>query len=112
MLHIDEATNKISLTRGDTAYITVPITDDISGKPYIMVASDTLTLTVKKRYTEEEIKFQIVNTGTNMFHIKPEHTKDLDFTSYRYDIQLNKRNGDIFTVIEQSTFEILPEVTW
>ena len=52
------------------------------------------------------------SVGHNEFKIEPEDTKALECTHYRYDIQLNKSNGDVFTVIPPSYFRILTEVTY
>lgn len=111
MLYIDGNTNKIRLTRGDTAYLTINIIDDATGEPYVMSAEDALALTVKKTVNDATASFQKISTGTNAFHIEPEDTKSLEFSAYKYDVQLTKGNGDVFTVIAPSTFEIMPEVT-
>jgi hypothetical protein len=42
--------------------------------------------------------------------IYPEDTKELEFGSYVYDIQLTKANGDIDTFITASKFKITAEV--
>ena len=102
--------NNIKLTRGDTAYLSVPITM-ANGEPYEMQSTDTLTLSVKKWLTDTEYKFQKTSIGTNTFHIEPSDTKNLEFRKYVYDIQLQTAEGDVFTVIPTSEFEILTEVT-
>ena len=111
MLYIDERTNKISLTRGDTAYLEINIVDELVGGEYVMEENDILTLSVKKTVKDQEILLQNISKGSNTFHIEPEDTKGFDFSSYQYDVQLTKANGDVFTVIVPSKFEILPEVT-
>lgn len=102
--------NNIRLTRGDTAYLTVPITLE-TGDPYEMQNGDTLTLSVKKRLSDTDYCFQKINTGGNTFHITPEDTKNLDFKTYKYDIQLQTESGDVYTIIPVSEFVILEEVT-
>jgi hypothetical protein len=102
--------NTISLTRGDTAYLTVPITSAL-GEEYTLSAKDTLTLSVKKNTSDTEYLFQKVLTGTNVFHIEPQDTASIPFGMYKYDIQLNTANGDVYTIIDVSTFVILEEVT-
>ena len=111
MLRIDSRTNKISLTRGDTAYLEINIIDDIAGAEYTMAEGDEIALTVKKTVEDAEALIQKVSKGTNTFHLLPEDTKSLAFGTYKYDIQLTKENGDVFTVIAPSAFEIMPEVT-
>lgn len=100
----------VSLTRGDTAYLTVPMVFEDSGEPYEMGTADTLTLSVKKTVKDTEFAFRKIVVGDNTFHIKPEDTADLPFGKYKYDIQLDTENGDVFTVTDISTFEVLPEV--
>ena len=101
--------NAIELTRGDTAYLTVPIT--IEDMPYTMSADDTLTFSVKQNVKEEAYCFQKVTKGNNVIHIEPSDTKSMEFKKYKYDVQLNRANGDVFTVVPPDTFEVLSEVT-
>lgn len=112
MLYVD-GTN-IRLTRGDTAYLEVPIylkKDDGSSEPYEMKDSDILTFTVKKSIKQEEALFVVKLTGENLFHILPEHTKELGFARYIYDIQITTEDGDVYTIIEPSVFEVMGEVS-
>ena len=110
MLRISE-NNEIALTRGDTAYLKVPIINSDTGEEYVMASGDTETLTVKRTIKDEHICFQKTVTGTNSFHIEPEDTKDCDFANYKYDVQLVLVNGDVYTVVEPACFKILEEVT-
>lgn len=104
--------NSIQLTRGDTARISVPIVNDSTNSPYELGESDKLTLTIKRKETDSWALMQKVVTGSNSFHILPSDTKDLSFGKYVYDIELTTSTGDVYTVIEPATFEILKEVTW
>ena len=110
MLYL-EFGNTIKLTRGDTARLTVPITNETTNAEYVMGENDTLTMTVKKNITDTEPALQKVLVGLNTFHIKPSDTAGLDFGKYKYDVELTTADGDVYTVIEPSTFEILKEVT-
>lgn len=101
----------IKLTRGDTAYLNVEITNDISGEPYEMDPADTLTLTVKKTVKDTDICFQKTIKGSTEFKIVPEDTAHCSFAKYKYDIQLKRANGDIHTVVVPTSFCILEEVT-
>lgn len=101
--------NKVSLTRGDTARLTVPITDD-SGQPYTVQEDDVVTLTVKKNYEDTEPAIEKKVTGSADFHIKPEDTKGLAFGDYKYDVQLTTADGDNYTVIDDKIFTITKEV--
>lgn len=110
MLYI-ESNNVIRLTRGDTAKLTVPIENDLDNSSYVMDEHDTLTFTIKKSVKDNENLVQKVVTGSNNFHIKPEDTDSLPFGKYVYDVQLTTAGGDVYTVIEPTSFEILSEVT-
>lgn len=110
MLYI-ESNNVIRLTRGDTAKLTVPIENDLDNSSYVMDEQDTLTFTIKKSIKDNENLVQKVVTGSNNFHIKPEDTDSLPFGKYVYDVQLTTAGGDVYTVIEPTSFEILSEVT-
>lgn len=109
MLKVSED-NVIKLTRGDTARLTVSVTDG-SGEPYEIQNGDTLTLSLKKNVKEVDSLMTKTIKGTDMFHIKPDDTSGLNFGTYIYDVQLTTVNNDVYTVIPPSTFEILTEVT-
>lgn len=102
----------IKLTRGDTARLTIDIMNDLTKESYTMSKNDTLTLTVKTNVKANEFVFQKKTIGSNSFIIDPSDTNDASFGKYRYDVQLNTESGDVYTIIEPSTFEILAEVTY
>lgn len=111
MLHIDGF--DIKLTRGDTAFLQVPITNklpDGSAVEYELAEGDTLTMTVRKTL-DADICFQKIIKGENTFHIQPSDTCSCEFGKYKYDVQLNTAAGDVYTVIEPACFQILAEVT-
>lgn len=107
MLYIEG--NTIRLTRGDTAYLDIPLVT--SEGAYEMNPEDTLTFSVKKTVRDADYIFQKVVTGTNTFHIEPADTVEMTFGKYVYDVELNTKDNDVFTVIPPSTFEVLVEVT-
>ena len=109
MLYIDDKT--IKLTRGDTARLTVPIINLANNGEYTMKSGDILYFTVKKTAKDSDFLFQKSVTGSNSIHIKPEDTADLSFGKYKYDVQLTTATGDVYTVIEPSTFEVMEEIT-
>ena len=114
MLYIKD-NGEIQLTRGDTAYIEVSIDNtlaDGSTEPYEVAANDTLTLSVKSSTDDTVYRFQKTIVGSNLFHIEPEDTRNCEFGKYKYDVQLTKASGDVYTVIEPTYFRVLPEVTW
>lgn len=100
---------EIQLTRGDTARITVAVTID-EGQPYTLQEDDKLIFTVKKEYTDETALIEKEITGQNLFHIKPEDTKGLNFGRYKYDVQLKTADGDNYTVVADKVFTITNEV--
>lgn len=110
MLRIGED-NSIQLTRGDTAYLQVPIYDDVTGEEYKMAEGDILTFSVKRNINDTVYCFQKVSVGNNTFKIEPEDTKEHDFALYKYDVQLATASGDIYTVIAPTVFKICTEVT-
>lgn len=109
MLYIDDKT--IKLTRGDTARLTVPIVNLANNGEYTMESGDILYFTVKKTAKDSDFLFQKLVTGSNSIHIKPEDTANLSFGKYKYDVQLTTATGDVYTVIEPSTFEVMEEIT-
>lgn len=100
---------EIRLTRGDTARLTVSVTDN-ERQPYTVKEDDVLTLTIKQNYEDEEPLIEKKITGSSTFHIKPEDTKSLAFGSYLYDVQVTTADGDNYTVIDDKKFKITNEV--
>jgi hypothetical protein len=110
MLYVkDDGT--IRLTRGDTARLTVPITNLVDGSEYTVKSDDTLYFTVKKKATDSDFLFQRKVNGSNSIHIRPEDTSELSFGKYKYDIQITTAAGDVYTVVEPSVFEVMEEIT-
>lgn len=100
----------ISLTRGDTAYLSLNLTNN--GEPYEFKDGDTVTLTVKKNYDEEEnYLFQKVVAGGDTIVIEPQDTKPYDYGSYIYDVQVNTAIGEVFTVVGPNRFKLTKEAT-
>jgi len=110
MLHI-EADGTIKITRGDTARLTVTVTNDTNGSEYAIEDGDILTMTVKKSVNDEAPSLQKTIQGASTFHIEPKDTAHLPFGKHKYDVQLTTAGGDVYTIIPPTTFEILQEVT-
>ncbi len=104
-----QSNGDIELTRGDTARLSVSVTDS-QKQPYTVKEDDVLTLTVKKDYADSEPLIEKKITGSNTFHIKPEDTKGLAFATYKYDVQITTADGDNYTVIDDKKFKIANEV--
>ena len=103
--------NVIQLTRGDTADLTVQLINQTTQEDYVMATNDTLTLTIKRTINDTNVCVQKTVTGTNKIHISPADTSELAFGKYIYDVELRTSDGDVYTIIEPTRFDILEEVT-
>lgn len=104
--------NAIQLTKGDTAHLSIAITNTSAKEPYKVLPTDTLILTVKKNSKETSpVLIQKRLSGIADFHFVPEDTSGLAVGEYVYDVELRTREGDIYTVIQCNSFQLLPEVT-
>lgn len=118
MLRISKT--KISITRGDSAYIEIGIKNP-DGSAYLLQDGDTVQAQVRTVANTGELlvdasiennKMYVNDDGIVVWHLTPEDTRDLDIGDYSYDIQLVTAGGDVFTFIENSPFRITDEVTW
>lgn len=107
-----EKNGAIRLTRGDTQYINVSITNQSTGEQYQIQQNDTIRFTVKKSVTDRNFIFQKVLTGSQDIVINPEDTSEMLFQKYKYDVELTTGEGDVFTVIGPADFEVCAEVTY
>ena len=105
----------ISMIRGDSEAIKVSCRNE-SGVDIPLAEGDIVYFTVKRNTnTEEKILQKIVTEftdGVALITIFPEDTKELKTGSYYYDIQLNRANGQVKTIIPPSTYTIKAEVTY
>lgn len=100
----------ISLTRGDTAYISLALVDN--GEPFKWKDGDTVTLTVKRTYEDiEDYLFQKIVAGGDTIVIEPIDTKQYEYGRYIYDVQVNTAIGEVFTVVGPATFKLTKEAT-
>lgn len=111
MLYVDK-NNNIRLTRGDTARFVVSVKNEVTQQSYDIQSTDTLTMTIKDSIRDGEACVQKTSTGSNVFHILPSDTSGLNFGKYVYDVQLTTASGDVYTVVEPATFELMEEVTY
>jgi len=104
--------NKISLTRGDSAYITLTI--NTNDGVYTLNEGDEVRVQVRDVPNTGELIFEgnieMINDEI-VWHIYPAQTTDLEVATYYWDAQLQTANGDIFTFIPASAFKLLDEVT-
>lgn len=105
----------ISMIRGDSETIKVSC-EDAQGVNVPLEDGDTLYFTVKKSTnTEEKILQKIVSEfteGVALITIFPKDTRELKIGNYYYDIQLNRANGQVKTIIPPSRFIVKAEVTY
>ena len=94
--------NEIHLTQGDSAILTVEITND-DGTPYAIKEGDSLTITVKA--TNGTKIFSKTVQAYESIIIEPQDTIDVGVGRYKYDIQLNTEN-QVYTIITVSSFFI------
>ena len=100
----------ITMTRGDTARISVFITD-AEGEPYDPGEQDVVRFAMKKDYKDEQPLILInIPVDTMELVINPEDTKNLAFSSYVYDIELTKEDGTVDTFIDRAKIKITEEV--
>nr|DAY76043.1 MAG TPA: hypothetical protein [Caudoviricetes sp.] len=101
--------NTLFVTRGDSASFRLDLID-ADGSPFILQQDDKLTFTVKKTTSDKEAL--ISKTVTNAIVLTPSDTNDLPYGKYVYDLQLNRANGYVETIITPSTLIIGEEVTF
>lgn len=99
----------ISLTRGDSAQLTVELAK-ADGTPYELQPGDVLTLTAKRDANDSEAVLQLTAVD-GVFTFTPETTAGIPFGTYRYDVQLETAAGEVYTPIV-SDFKLTEEVTW
>lgn len=101
--------NNIKLTRGDTAKFKVTIRTR-SGDIYDPVEGDRVIFTMKRRPTDKNIILtKEVPIDTLYLTIESADTKNLEFGTYSFDLQLIFASGDVDTFIENKRFEITYE---
>lgn len=104
----------IRLVRGDSDSITVQLSEGNEAKP--LVVGDRVYFTVKKSPYESAKVLQKTITefvdGKAIIPITHDDTKDMEFKSYVYDIQITFADGTVKTIVPPSQFEIMPEVTY
>lgn len=106
--------NAIEIIQANTISLTLSCTNT-DGTSSPLVTGDTVYLTVKKNLSDVDKAFQKVVTsftnGNAVIEIASTDTKTLPIGDYFYDIQINKANGVVTTVIPPSKFTILGRVT-
>lgn len=107
-MFVIDKNKKIILTKGDSAsmFIEVKYLDET---PYTIKEDDVITLTVKKTPSSQASITKIANEQYIVFN--PEDTSNMSSGLYIYDVQLENNNGDIYTIVPESFFQIVNEVS-
>ena len=104
--------NVIKLTRGDSLYLEVAITDS-EGNSWTPGENDKIEFTVKASTTFKDI---LISKQGKKFQLTWEDTKDMPYGKYYYDIQVTLENGDRNTIIApiqgEPNFILTDEVNW
>ena len=87
--------NKLTLTRGNTAFIEIELFKD--DEPYVMKTGDSLTLSLKRKNDYNNVLLTKTST-TNTITIVENDTKDLSCGEYDYDITFRGNDGIIDTL--------------
>lgn len=112
--------DKIYLTRGDTAFIELNLLNQ-DGTQYIPNPEDKVYFRLKSSITakvillEKELRFEYSEEDTSVWvntilEFEEDDTKDLKFTTYKYEIEVVTVQGYHFTVIEGADFVVGPEL--
>lgn len=100
----------ITLTRGDSFAADIGIIQP-DGEPYIPSEGDQIRFAMKRNVKDEEVLIlREIPIETMRLVLAPEDTKELEFGSYVYDIQLTKSTGEVDTFITKSTLTLTEEV--
>lgn len=100
----------ITLTRGDSFAADIGIIQP-DGAPYIPSEGDQIRFAMKRNVKDEEVLIlREIPIETMRLVLTPEDTKELEFGSYVYDIQLTKSTGEVDTFITKSTLTLTEEV--
>lgn len=101
---------RIVLTRGDTLKATVTMLKP-DGTEYTPESGDSIRFAMKKSFSDETVLVEkSIPNDTLLLKLDPEDTKNLDFGSYVYDVQLTYANGDVDTFIDRASIELTEEV--
>lgn len=101
---------RINLTRGDTCKIQLSLTDS-DGEAYTPNEGDIIRFAAKKTYDDPvPLIYIVIPNDTLLLEIEPEHTKNLAFGNYVYDIQLTCADGTVDTFITDGILKLEKEV--
>lgn len=109
MLTIDK-NNKITLTKGDT--LTLHIEPTFEGEPYTPAVGDVFRIAISEKYVGDpmyDLKIEaVIPNNTLTVTIPASKTKELNYKTYNYDIEVTHIDGVVDTFIS-STITIVGE---
>lgn len=100
--------NDINITRGDTLHLHVDLAD-ANGSEWAMADGDAIAWTVKRTTTDTEA---LISKAGQDVTIEPADTASLEYGRYVYDVQLTTSEGEVYTVVKPSAFNVTEEVTF
>lgn len=105
----------LTITRGDSESLTIRCLDKVTKDPIPFQTGDTIYFTVKTSTGTTIKSLQKVITsfsvGAAVVDILPADTQGLKGGTYVYDIQWNKQNGQVKSIVKTSKFIIDEDVT-
>lgn len=102
--------NTIHLTRGDSAVLLLKIQKDDESE-YELQAGDSVLFTVKNSVYDTAVIMQ-KKLIDGAIKLNPSDTKNLQYGTYYYDVELTQSDGFVATVISPQKLIIEPEVTY
>lgn len=107
----------ISLTRGDSAYITLSASIKDTNEVYALQEGDIVRVQVRKEpnggeiLIDGDVSYEVGSTEF-VWHIHPDDTKGANVKQkYWWDAQIEFANGDVMTFIESTLFKLRDEVS-
>ena len=97
--------NQIYLTRGDSASLKLEL-KDVSGNAYTPRTGDSIHFRLKKDVNGDLLLDKTANISTMTVELDPTDTDDLEFSMYRYEVELITSGGKHYTVIENMPFSV------
>lgn len=103
--------DKVYLTRGDTADILINIYD-ADKQAYELQPGDSLIFTLKANCVTDNYFIQKECSSDSKIHLLPDDTNTLSYGTYYFDVQLTTALGQVYTVIPPHEFILSKEVTF
>lgn len=111
---IDVKGTTISMTRSDTLMVKIGIKNKATGEEYIPVAGDRIRFAMNTDFKYQEpvtpLILKEIPIDTMMLVLEPDDTKDLEYGTYKYDIELTTEDGIVDTFITEASFKLMKEV--